>query len=167
MIHYVAGLLFNEARTAVALILKDRAGWNAIGGEMTPGEHPPAAMRREFLEKTGLSVLASDWRLFLSLRSANQTRRSSLPEPESWRVDFFHASVHDEVLKRARTMETEEVAAWSLAYVLPHVDSAPGYPIIPSAANLRWIIPMALSAASGNAERYEVREVAHGEERPT
>ncbi len=74
MVKYVAGLLFNDNATKVALILKNHGPaalvgkWNAVGGKrttMSAGqlESPAAAMWREFLEETGTDV--QKWEPFL------------------------------------------------------------------------------------------------------
>ena len=87
MIRYVAGLLFSENGTRVALILKNHGPvgvigrWNAVGGKRQwedwskPGtfhvgwangyEPAHAAMTREFKEETGVTV--DSWRSFLTL----------------------------------------------------------------------------------------------------
>jgi 8-oxo-dGTP pyrophosphatase MutT (NUDIX family) len=163
VIHYVSGLLFNPTHESVVLILKDHGPaslvgkWNAVGGKMTPGEHAPAAMHREFLEETGVSILPRAWTRFLTLRS-NHFLPAGAPHPshiawrpsdegdEPWTVDFFHATASDEALRRARKMETEEVMTWYLD-ALPVV-----------VENLRWIIPMALHKQAFGGPVYDVTE---------
>jgi 8-oxo-dGTP pyrophosphatase MutT (NUDIX family) len=146
MIKYVAGLLFEEERNRVALILKNRGPaavvgkWNAIGGKrttMSAGqlESPAAAMWREFLEEAGVDV--QSWEPFLILRA-----KGNNPE---WQVDFFHA-FDTAKLANVRTMESESVMVW-------HLDELPV--VVP---NLNWIIPMALSHKNEHVWVYEVIE---------
>jgi 8-oxo-dGTP pyrophosphatase MutT (NUDIX family) len=146
MVKYVAGLLFDDERNKVALILKNHGPdavvgkWHAIGGKrstMSAGqtESADAAMWREFLEEAGVDV--PSWRPFLILRA-----KGSAPE---WQVDFFHA-FDTEKLNQVRTMETESVMIW-------HLDELPV-----TVSNLAWIIPMALTHQSQHVHVYEVIE---------
>jgi len=69
--HWVAGFLFRNDGTEVALVLKTRPQWqagklNGPGGKIDEGETPEAAMRREFLEEAGADV--PDWKEFLLLK---------------------------------------------------------------------------------------------------
>lgn len=55
---YVLGFMFNEAKTHVLLVKKNRPAWqagllNGIGSKIEPGEQPLEAMEREFQEETG------------------------------------------------------------------------------------------------------------------
>lgn len=127
--YYVAGLLFNQARTNVALIQKNRPLWqqgklNAIGGKIETNEEPLDAMRREFKEETGQHV--EDWRLFLTLVGL------------TWKVHFFTA-FGDYTLT---TTTDETVFSIKVADIT-------AYNIIP---NLSWIIPMALDKDNLYAE---------------
>lgn len=146
MTKYVAGLLFDDDCSKVALILKNHGPsavigkWNGIGGKRGTGsagqlESSSSAMFREFLEEAGVSV--QKWEPFLILRAKGDN-------PE-WQVDFFHA--FDTVsLGQVRTMESEAVMIWNL-------DQLPV--IVP---NLRWIIPMALGHKEDHVWIYEVIE---------
>jgi 8-oxo-dGTP pyrophosphatase MutT (NUDIX family) len=146
MVEYVAGLLFDEDRNRVALILKNHGPaavvgkWNAIGGKRTTmsagqPESPSAAMWREFLEEAGVDV--QSWQPFLILRA-----KGSIPE---WQVHFFHA-FNTKKLAHVRTMETESVMIWPIDEL----------PVVVS--NLAWIIPMALTHQSQHVHVYEVIE---------
>lgn len=146
MIKYVAGLLFDEDRNHVALILKDHGPaavvgkWNAIGGKRSTAsagqlESSAAAMWREFIEEAGVDI--QNWEPFLILRAKGN-------EPE-WQVDFFHA-FDTAKLAQAKTMERETVMVW-------HLDELPV--VVP---NLTWIIPMALSHKNEHVWVYEVIE---------
>jgi 8-oxo-dGTP pyrophosphatase MutT (NUDIX family) len=132
---YVAGFLFSEDKKSVALIEKKKGPppvigkWNAIGGKIEDGETSPVAMKREFIEETGVG-LSLDWLRFLRL------------EGEDWSVDFYHAFGN----LRIESVEEEKVS-WFTLDELPKVVS-----------NLRWIIPMALSHFDEHVEVYRVIE---------
>ena len=146
MVKYVAGFLFDDDRTKVALILKNHGPavlvgkWNAIGGKRIdnhdlglPDESSAAAMYREFAEEAGVYVEA--WQPFLILRSRTPV----------WQVDFFHA-FDSKKLAQVRTMESESVMVW-------HLDELP---VVVS--NLAWIIPMALTHRDQHVHVYECIE---------
>lgn len=142
-VKYVAGFLFNDERSAVALIRKTHGPapvvgkWNAIGGKIKcgavglPDESSDAAMWREFREEAGVSL--TSWTLFLCLKGPG------------WSVDFYHA-FSSEALGEVHTCEAEEVSTFSL---LAMPETVP---------NLRWIIPMALGHEDDHVWVYEVRE---------
>lgn len=53
---YTLGFLFNEQKTKVILITKEKPLWqkdkfNGVGGKVEPGEDPAVGMAREFLEE--------------------------------------------------------------------------------------------------------------------
>lgn len=118
---YVAGFLFRNQCTEVALVTKSKpawqAGWmNGIGGKVEPGETIEDAIRREFREETGADIQA--WRHVCHLRG------------KDWSVVFFTSQDEAEI----RTMEDEPVDWYT-------VDDLSILPVI---RNLRWLIPMAL-----------------------
>jgi 8-oxo-dGTP diphosphatase len=122
MVRYVAGLLFSEDRSHVALIRKQRPEWqrgrlNGIGGHVEPGETDAAAMVREFQEETGATVA---WTRFCTLRGRD------------WSVEWFKAR-YDAFL----TDKTDEHVAWfSVSDVTRgHVDTIP---------NVRWLVMLAM-----------------------
>jgi 8-oxo-dGTP pyrophosphatase MutT (NUDIX family) len=133
--NYVAGFLFSEDKQSVALIEKNHGPavligkWNAIGGKIEDSEESIAAMRREFVEETGVGK-DLDWLRFLRL------------EGEDWSVDFYHAFGN----LRVEAQESEKVS-WFTLRELPNVVS-----------NLKWIIPMALSHFDQHVEVYRVVE---------
>lgn len=136
--HYVAGFLFSNDGTRVALIHKRKGPasvvgrWNAIGGKVEESdEYATPAMRREFLEEAGVDI--PDWQHFLRLNG------------DGWIVDFFHAFGSD-LLSQVRTMEEETV-------LIHHIESLPD--VVP---NLRWIIPMALGHDDDHVHVYGVTE---------
>lgn len=119
MKHMVAGFLFDESRERVVLIEKQKPEWqagrlNAIGGKVEPGETIDNAMRREFLEETGVDVLT--WRPFCFLHHTAY----------NWGVHFFEATGPVEYI-----VQTEQE--------IPSVHSVHALPakIIP---NLRWLV---------------------------
>lgn len=145
MIYYVAGLLFNSTRSRLALIRKDHGPeyvigrWNAIGGKRQVDESPADAMRREFIEETGVSLAV--WEPFLALRRAGE-----------WEVEFFRA-FDTAALAQVRTCERELVCVFDLDDLLAGIDIEESEPsLVP---NLNWIIPMALERGG---PRYVVEE---------
>lgn len=121
-IKYVAGLYFNEDKTSVALIRKNRPTWqagklNCIGGKIEINELPLDAMIREFREEAGVNHI--DWRLFCILTG------------HGFEVNFFTASGD---LEQLRGMTDEELEIIDTNSTFKHN-------FIP---NLKWLIPMAL-----------------------
>jgi 8-oxo-dGTP pyrophosphatase MutT (NUDIX family) len=141
MENYVAGFLFNDERSTVALIHKTHGPasmvgkWNAVGGKIKRGgpglpyESSDAAMWREFQEEAGVAVRG--WTPFLTLMCPG------------WSVDFFYAfSTLD--LMQVHTCEEEEVDVF-------RIDSLPE-----TVPNLKWIIPMAIGHKDGHVWAYEL-----------
>jgi 8-oxo-dGTP diphosphatase len=121
MTRYVAGFLFSEDERKVAMVLKSKPAWqaglyNGIGGKIEPGESAPEAMRREFIEETGVDV---NWLFFTNLMGPD------------WSVAFFYAK-SDRVFD-VRTMESEEIHVLDVRALPDNV-----------IANCRWLIPMVL-----------------------
>lgn len=59
MKNYVLGFMYDESRDLVLLMKKERPAWqagylNGVGGKQEEKEIPREAMRREFLEETGI-----------------------------------------------------------------------------------------------------------------
>jgi 8-oxo-dGTP diphosphatase len=122
---YVAGFLFRENKTQVALIEKQKPAWqkgklNGIGGKVEIGETPLEAMKREFKEETGADI--SLWRPFCYLRGTPQ---------DQWEVIMFMSEEPAEI----QTMETEQVG-WYPISMLDEIDVIP---------NLKWLVPMAIA----------------------
>lgn len=168
MTRYVAGFLFNKEGNQVALIEKKRPEWqkyklNGIGGHIErlraechcydsdcdqtsfdpctcPWETPTQAMRREFVEETGVSVGLDCWQEYCVL---------SGPKYE---VSFFCA--YTNAVYEVETKTDEHVRVYKVDNILnPDIT----YPLIP---NLRWLIPMALSIAyEPHVVKYTVQEV--------
>jgi 8-oxo-dGTP diphosphatase len=136
---YVVGFMFNPAENAVLLIRKTHPDWqagklNGVGGRIEDGESPTEAMRREFLEETGIDH--DDWREFCVLGDARQ-----------WQIHFFSA-VGLIAKAVACTDEKPEI----------HPSMALPFDTIP---NLRWLIPMALSMRFERIASFSIVEVAH------
>ena len=93
---YVVGFLFDQNRSHVLLIRKNRPTWqagkfNGVGGHVEPDETPLAAMDRGFAEEAGLSGLA--W------------EPVSILAGDTWCVHFFAA--FDQSVSKARDMTDE------------------------------------------------------------
>lgn len=115
---YVAGLAFNESRKQVAMVLKNRPGWqagqfNGIGGKVEEGEDFLDAMVREFDEETGVRIAPEQW-----------THIGSIHGPD-FEVRFYRA-VTNAVLQ-CRTTTDEEIQ------LLP-VSMLQDYPLVPNAS---------------------------------
>lgn len=137
MQNYVAGLLFRDNKSQVALVEKTRPEWqkgkfNAIGGKVEPDETADEAMAREFLEETGAHV--TDWRFAGVLSGAE------------FIVQFYVSFSGD--LYDLKTIEEEKIGWYA-------VDKVFDMPII---HNLRWLIPMALD--TNNLVAYVTENVA-------
>lgn len=135
---YVVGFMFNPTEDAVLLIRKTHPHWqkgklNGVGGRIEEGESATEAMRREFLEETGIDHL--HWKRFCVLGDARQ-----------WQIHFFSATG---LIAKAVAC-TDEKPEIHPAWVLP-------FDVIP---NLRWLIPMALSMKYERIAEFDIREVA-------
>ena len=122
---YVAGFLFNEEKTKVALIKKNRPQWqkdkyNGIGGHIEVGDRTPLiAMIREFGEEAGLTV--TNWKEFAGLQGP------------SWFVHFYWG-IGD--LRKIRQLTDESIEIFEI-HELTELNVI---------SNLRWLIPMALDS---------------------
>jgi 8-oxo-dGTP diphosphatase len=128
---YVCGFLTHRdegtASQWVALIEKRRPTWqagklNGIGGKIETGESPRQAMVREFEEETGFHV--DDWRCFAILRHNEN-------------LIYMFTAEHDLVPLQ---QITDEAVDWYAVSIVSRPNVI---------ANLRWLVPMALS---GNKE---------------
>jgi 8-oxo-dGTP diphosphatase len=140
MTEYVAGFMFSEFGTKVALIQKERPEWqkgnfNAIGGHIEEGEIPLEAMCREFVEETGVSHVS--WEQFLVYRGIDY-------------VVYFFVTFSDDIYY-LRTITDETIQVLSVYDIQTKKVSN----IIP---NLYWLIPLALDKSISYAW---VDEVVH------
>lgn len=146
---YVVGFLFDHILTKVVLILKTKprwqAGkWNGVGGKIEPGETPIEAMRREFLEETGMAVFT--WKHFCVLTGVELRDEKRIEQ--DFEVHFFCAFSPD--IDLAKTQGDEIVAA------LPVKDMR----VIGTVYHLPWLIEMAKAQwGKGNAPLFEIKEV--------
>lgn len=127
---YVLGFMFNNSRTRVALIRKNKPTWqagrlNGIGGKIEEGESPTAAMVREFLEETGYETRPEQWEFFCQMEGTDG----------QWNVDVF-AAVGD--IERLQSITDEKVVVMMLSELHPR-----SLEII---ENLSWLVPMALDS---------------------
>lgn len=121
-INYVLGFIFNEDKTKVLLIEKNKPEFlkgflNGVGGKMLRDELPRNAMVRECKEEVGINIPYDDWVMNMVLHGNSY-------------LIYVYSAVGD--IYSARKLESEE----------PHicfVDN-PGN-IVP---NLKWILPMIL-----------------------
>ena len=63
---YALGFAFSSDLSKVVLIRKNRPEWqkgllNGVGGRIKEGEHPMAAMKREFAEEAGVVTTHEHW----------------------------------------------------------------------------------------------------------
>lgn len=128
---YVVGLAFNEARTHLALINKQRPAWqkhrlNGPGGKMEDGETPEMAISREYWEETGRLVEATRWIIV------------AVVDFPLGRV-YFLTTTDDIMLTRTTTDEN---------VVLVSVNDLKASPVVP---NLRYLVPLALNYAADDS----------------
>lgn len=143
----VVGFAFgveNEKPT-VALIRKKSPEWqkgklNGIGSKVEPGEAFWEAMRREFKEEAGVDTLK--WMPFCSIDGESQ---NGFP----WRIVFFYTILNKEQFNHIRSMEEERIEKYAIDEI----------PLNECVDNLRWLIPMALTAIhTKNREFYMISE---------
>lgn len=120
---FVAGFLIDPVQQVVALVRKQRPAWqagrlNAIGGHVEPGESFDEAMRREFVEETGVD--RDDWQHFATVCG-------------DWGEVRFYRAFGD--VDQARTTTDEPIEHWWVPNVLTSADILP---------NLTWLLPLAL-----------------------
>jgi 8-oxo-dGTP diphosphatase len=133
MTKYVAGLLFSVDRSKVALIKKDRPVWqkgrlNAIGGKIEPNETPLFAMRREFIEETGVDIPEARWELAVKMKGLG------------WELHFYRAWGYPELCKTQDTSEPINV------FDVKDVKLMERPTII---GNLNWLISLCLDVDGG------------------
>ena len=125
---YTLGFAFDSSAEKVVLIRKNRPAFlagllNGVGGKIEDGETPIETMVREFREETGVETSALDW-IFLGKMSNTH-----------FEVNVY--SAFGDFALDAKTMESEEI-------VVHDVDM--NAILENGAANLAWLIPMALAS---------------------
>ena len=124
MVRAVCGFLFDETKSFVTLIKKNRPEWqagkfNGVGGKVEEGEFAKEAMVREFEEETGVRL--EDWEPFCECED---------------RMHNFHITYYRAFgdVTACRTTTDEEVEIIQVGAIFT-------YPVVP---NLTWLVPMAL-----------------------
>lgn len=147
MRQYVLGFAFDPPYKNVVLIRKNRPAFqagklNGVGGKLEVDEAPVDAMVREFYEETGLRTKQSSWHMFAKFWS-DQERGFEDP---TFEVRCFYR--RGSVLKVVSTTD-ERVGIYDVDALEP-----------PVMANLRWLIPMAISVARGEngCTYFEIKE---------
>ncbi len=160
---YVAGLMFSEDKTKVALVRKNKPDLqkgllNGIGGKIELEDsgycNPDSliteserAMIREFQEETG--VLQEDWHYFLTMGNnkgnSDTDERKTQQYSECWSVDFFRC-FSDKVFE-CKTMKDEEIEVYSVGDVIKGFNFSTisqKYTELKTIDNLKWIILLAI-----------------------
>jgi ADP-ribose pyrophosphatase len=120
MVEYVSGFMFSEDMRNLVLIQKQhpewmRDLWNGVGGKTEPGETTIEAMRREFLEETG--VMQVEWDCFCELTF------------QGGNVYFFRT--RSSKFNQVKTVTDEKVEVFPVNR-LPR-----------TVYNVRWLVPLA------------------------
>lgn len=145
MIEYSLGFLFNEEKTSVILIQKEKPQWqagllNGIGGKMEPvdegdnGDRETASLNgmvREFYEETGVTTKKWKWRPFAKMYG------------DDWVVYCF-CQFDTEAWSSVRTLTSELIVPVRLAELSIHK----------TLSNIPWLIPMALDENYGQTQFY-------------
>lgn len=131
-VNYVAGFMFNEDKSQVALIRKKRPSWqagllNGIGGKIEDNERTTDAICREFFEETGFLTTNDDWKPFTQLVSVT----------DDWQVTFYYSNLCKDLTSELKTTTDEVIEIINLK----DLDSQK---IIP---NLLWLVRMALDSS--------------------
>jgi 8-oxo-dGTP diphosphatase len=117
---YVAGLLFDNEGTRVALIEKNRPFWqagkfNAIGGKIEQGEKPHEAMRREFMEEAGVDI---HWSEAMVLRGTG------------FEISFFRLH-NSEALENIESLTDEQIHIFLVKQLPENL-----------VENIDWLVPL-------------------------
>jgi len=124
---YVVGFMFDEHGGHIALVRKNRPDWqrgmlNGIGGKVEYGEIPVDAMKREFLEETGVDC--DEWE-YVGIYNFG-------PYEEM----YIYKAFTEEIWK-IQTVTDEHV------FVLQQPLDDHSYYMVP---NLSWMIPMCMDS---------------------
>lgn len=141
MKEYTCGFIFDLSANRV-LLLKKKPGtpnenlWNGHGGSVEPGELPEDCIIRETREELGIFIDDNKWHKFVELTGSNFRG--------DWKVHFFRA--FSDKISEAKQMEIEEIGIFQVK-LLPKV-----------AANVPWLIQMALCVDFDSADSFTVQE---------
>ncbi|MCC6425681.1 MAG: NUDIX domain-containing protein [Phycisphaerales bacterium] len=126
----VVGLAFNERKTLVAMVHKQKGppcvigNWNGVGGKIEKHEMAVAAMTREFHEETGVLIPTHHWHNFAKLVAPT--------------YDLFFFSVFtDEVMGVRTPVGGEPIRLWDTGAIVRERHLMD---------NIRWMIPFLLDA---------------------
>lgn len=128
---YVLGFLFDLTGTQVVLINKTHPEWqkgllNGVGGEANFKELPLIAMRREFIEETGLDIV--NWNQFFYLTTQE--------------FDLYFYKAFSTNYSEVKSVTEEKVIIYNAA-------SIHNIHVVP---DLKWLIPLALSRIIAKGE---------------
>jgi 8-oxo-dGTP diphosphatase len=128
----VVGFLFTDGGKYVVLIRKRRPDWmagrlNGPGGKINPDETPDEAMRREYVEETGLGVL---WRgPYLTLTTDHDTLVHFYAARSTAAVEAVRTTTDEEVVRRdVGTLHVGDCLpnlAWLVALAWYHLTHGP------------------------------------------
>jgi 8-oxo-dGTP diphosphatase len=140
--HYVVGFIFNEDRTGLLLLHKQRPLWqkgllNGVGGLIEENENPKEAMIRESLEEIGVTPPA--WAHFATLLARHHGDD---------RVIHYYYAIHTETLRNVKQLTDESP-------VKIHLRDLPQHPTVP---NVKWLVTMALSMEFDTASAFTIAE---------
>ena len=130
MQNYVVGFLFNSLLDSVVLIEKQRPSWqkgrlNGVGGHVEPGESSLNAMKREFMEETGVEV--NNWEHFTTLHCKDCC------------IDFYRAESNN--IGDVKSVTDEKVFIYDVKelYYRENTDKF--------VSNVFWLIPLAMPSS--------------------
>jgi 8-oxo-dGTP diphosphatase len=139
-ITYTCGLAFNKDLTQVLLIYKNKGPkcnvgrWNGIGGKIELGESHRGCMVREFKEECGIETTVIDWHTFHIERYGPSEERNSICS----KVYFMTCVLEDEIFYSSKTIESEQVEAFSCEYLRLGIEGPD-----PVVYNMPYLLPMA------------------------
>lgn len=147
MIYYVLGFAFNDYKSDVVLIEKNRPEWqkgllNGVGGKWNgKGESIPEAMVREFKEEAGVYVPEPTWKEFARMGS-----------PGIWICHCYTALLTQGEFNRVDTCESERIVTCPVTIRSGIIK------------NLTWLIPMALDKFRDSD--FKLADIEYGAGRP-
>lgn len=115
MKRYVLGFAFDEKRSNVVLIEKNRPEWqagflNGVGGKVEESDRNVYnCMGREFFEETGVFDTSGKWRMFANMTFKNDVMGGV--------AEVYCFKMFTDEIFQCKTMESEEVKIVSVADV--------------------------------------------------